>query len=388
MQRRQFLTQSGLAMGALSKFSPLGQLTSTLSALHMFQTQDPDITAMPDYSSTGAKIISNSTPAADGYYYPAEWEHHEMTIMVMPPPQNWKGYGIPLNDVRGQWADVANKLIDYEPVLMVVDPQERKHVEKLLSRKIELIEFAVNDGWSRDSGPMFVVNKDGDARVAGFTFNGWGAKFPPYSDDALLKARLCKHLDTPMYAIDLCLEGGAVAVDGEGTLITTEQCLLNKNRNADDRVAIEKKLNESLGTKQVIWLGKGLEPDPVTDGHIDGLAAFAEPGTVLLHTTDDKNDPNFAICQDAKKRLQAATDAKGRKLEVIDIPLDGDVSYMNFYIANDCVLVPITTDPDQDDRPLGILREVFDDYDVIGIDSRVLGEGGGGIHCITQQVPG
>jgi agmatine deiminase len=235
---------------------------------------------------------------------------------------------------------------------------------------------------------MFLVNGQGQRRVAGFTFNGWGAKFPPYNDDALLKARLCQHLDVPMYPIDLVLEGGAVAVDGEGTVLTTEQCLLHKTRNsARDRTKIETLLNQSLGTTKVIWLGKGLEPDPVTDGHIDGLAAFVKPGTVLLHTTKDHSDRNFAICQDAKRRLKEATDAKGRKLEVIDLPLDADLSHMNFYIANDCVLVPIASKRDEDKRPMAILREVFPDRKVIGLDGIVLGEGGGGIHCITQQVP-
>lgn len=382
MQRRDFLIQTTCAAAALPGCQ------KTMKANKNANAGVGDITAMPNYAASGAKLITNSTPAADGFYYPAEWEQHDYTIMVMPPPQNWKDFGIPLPEARRQWADVANALTEYEPVLMVVDPREAKQAKQLLSKDIEILELPVNDGWSRDSGPMFVVNELGERRVAGFTFNGWGAKFPPYSDDALLKARLCKHLDVAMYPIDMCLEGGAVAVDGEGTVLTTEQCLLNVNRNVgQDRVQIEQQLHDALATEKVIWLGKGLEPDPVTDGHIDGLAAFAEPGTVLLHTTDDRSDPNFQICQAAKRRLQQATDAKGRTLEVIEVPLDGDVSYLNFYIANGCILVPVTIDPDQDERPMAILREVFDDYDVIGIDSVVLGEGGGGIHCITQQVP-
>ena len=180
----------------------------------------------------GVKLIANSTPAEDGFYFPAEWEKHESTIMAFPPPQNWKVLEIPLRDVYEQWADVANTISEYEPVLMAVRPQEKKIAKRVLSKAIELFEVPLNDGWSRDSGPVFVVNGNGDRRVAGFTFNGWGAKFPPYADDALLKARLCKQLDVAMYPIDAVLEGGAIAVDGEGTLITTEQCLLNKNRNS------------------------------------------------------------------------------------------------------------------------------------------------------------
>ena len=342
---------------------------------------------MPKYKRTGAKLLNGSTPAGDGFYFPAEWEPHEYTIMVMPPPQNWHGSGIPLKAVRGQWADVANKLSEYEPVLMVVRSEDKHVARRILSHHIELVEIPVNDGWSRDSGPMFLVNGKGQRRVAGFTFNGWGAKFPPYKDDSLLKARLCKYLDVDMYPIDLVLEGGAVTSDGEGTVLTTEQCLLNENRNASSRAIIEKILNESLGTTKVIWLGKGLVPDPVTDGHVDGMAAFAAPGVVLLHTTRDRRDPNFSICQDAMRRLNEASDAKGRKLRVVEIPLDADLSHMNFYIANDCIMVPITTHPKENERALAILQEVFPNRKVIGIDSTILAEGGGGIHCITQQVP-
>ena len=364
----------------------MGLVASQLGIRPVFGKSDQN--EMPDYGPTGVELIKGKRPSQDGFYFPAEWHPHEMTIMVMPPPQNWKGYGFPLDEVRGQWADVANKLSEYEPVLVVVDPSERTHTKRLLNKEIQVIETKVNDGWARDSGPMFLINAKGERRVAGFTFNGWGAKFPPYSDDALLKARLCKHFKTPMYSIDFCMEGGAVALDGEGTLITTEQCLLNANRNnAAEKARVEKLLNDSLGTKKVIWLDKGLEPDPVTDGHVDGIAAFIEPGVVLLHTTDDKSDPNFAICRDAKRRLKEATDAKGRKLEVIDLPLTSDLSHMNFYIGNNCVLVPTTGNKEEDDEPMGIIRELFDDRDVIGIDGTVLGEGGGGIHCITQQVP-
>ncbi|MEM7314719.1 MAG: agmatine deiminase family protein, partial [Planctomycetota bacterium] len=276
------------------------------------QTSTPD--AMPDYSKTGAKLIKDSTPATDGFSMPAEWTEHEYTMMVLPAPQNWKGY-VSLEDVHWQWTEVANAISEFEPVLMVVRPEDKRAATKLLAKDIELLDLPVNDGWARDSGPMFVTSGQGQRRVAGFTFNGWGAKFPPYDDDALLKARLCKRLDEAMYPIDLVLEGGAVAVDGEGTVITTEQCLLHKSRNdVDSKAAIEKLLNAGLGTEKVIWLGKGLEPDPITDGHVDGIAAFAKPGVILLHTTDDEQDVNFEICRDAARRLRNATDAKGRKL--------------------------------------------------------------------------
>ena len=386
MNRRELLIATGTL--PLSLHSSLSNSATSqdrrnkanrLSALHR----------MPNYTTTNAKLIRGSKPAADGFRYPAEWEKHECTIMAMPPPQNWRGYGYSVTEVRKQWASVANKLVQYEPVLLIVSPNELNQVRSLVSRTIELVPLPLNDGWSRDSGPMFLVNDQGDRRIAGFTFNGWGGKFPPFKDDALLKARLAHHLDIAMYPINQVMEGGAVAVDGEGTLITTEQCLLNKNRTASvGRQQAEKSLCESLAVSKVIWLDKGLAPDPITDGHVDGLAAFAEPGTVLLHTTMDKSDLNYRITQDAKRRLEAAKDAKGRSIEIVEVPLDGDISYINFYIGNGCVLVPATGDRRQDARPLGVIREVFDkDYDVVPINANILGEGGGGIHCITQQVP-
>ena len=376
MKRRDFLRLTGLSAAAMT------------TAAGPTLADDKRKNRMPDYKNTGVKLITDSTPAADGFYFPAEWEKHEYTIMAFPPPQNWKELEVPLKVVYGQWADVANTIAEYEPVLMAVRPQEKRIAKRVLSEEIELFEVPLNDGWSRDTGPVFLVNDEGDRRVAGFTFNGWGAKFPPYKDDALLKARLCKHLDTAMYPIDVVLEGGAVAVDGEGTLITTEQCLLNKNRNSSSKTEIEKLLNQSFGTEKVIWLGKGLEPDPITDGHVDGILAYAAPGVVLLHTTDERDDPNFKICEDAKRRLKEARDAEGRNLEVIDLPLTSEeLCHMNFYIGNGCVVVPTTGKRRVDAEPLAILRDVFPKHEVVGVDGTVLGAGGGGIHCITQQVP-
>ncbi|MEO0474789.1 MAG: agmatine deiminase family protein [Planctomycetota bacterium] len=340
------------------------------------------------YEETDAELLVDSTPADDGYYFPAEWEPHEATLMVMPPPQNWAGAGFKLADVRQQWADVANVIAEYEPVRMVVAPGQAAESRRVLSREIDLIELPVNDGWSRDTGPMVVVNGRGDRRVAGFTFNGWGQKFPPYSSDMLLKARLADRFKMPMYPVDLVTEGGAILVDGDGTAVVTAQCLLHPNRNPGyTREQVDTLLNNALGTDKVIWVEKGLTPDPITDGHIDGLAAFAEPGVILLHSCDLRSDPNHKICQSAKQVLEQTTDAKGRMLEIIEVPLADDVVHMNFYICNGAVVVPIAEDQGQDDTPLGIYREVFPDHEVVGVGGTVLSEGGGGIHCITQQVP-
>lgn len=344
------------------------------------------VSQQPDYAQAGARLLTGSAPLADGFSMPGEWWKHEATVMVLPPAQNWKGHS--LNAARNEWKTVANTISEHEPVRMVVHPRDVEVARKLLSSGIEIIELPVNDGWVRDTAPLFLKNAKGERRAAGFVFNGWGAKFPPYADDALLKARLCAKWHVPLYPIDLVAEGGGVLVDGDGMLIVTEECLLHRNRNPKlDKATVEKRLIEGLGAKKVIWLGRGLTPDPVTDGHIDGMAAFAAPGRVLLHSTEDKHDPNFKILAHAKRRLSEATDAKGRKFDIIDLPLADEVGHMNFYLCNGAVIVPVSGDKAQDDEPLSILREVFAGRKITGVTGRVLAEGGGGVHCITQQIP-
>ena len=348
----------------------------------------PAANAASLYADTDAQLITDTTAAEDGYFFPGEGRPHAATIMAMPPPQNWESDGFEMNQVRAQWATVANTIAEYEPVKMVVAPGEVGAARRLLNSEIEMIELPLNDGWTRDIGPMVVVNESGDRRIAGFTFNGWGEKFPPYRDDTLLKARLAAQMGLPMYPVNLVAEGGAILTDGEGTAIVTAQCLLHENRNPGySREQVEALINSSLGTQKVIWVEQGLTPDPITDGHIDGLAAFAAPGMVLLHSCDLQRDPNDDICNAAKRVLEQTTDAKGRRLEIIDLPLARDISHMNFYICNGAVIVPIAEDEAQDDAPMAILREVFPDREVIGIGGNILCEGGGGIHCITQQVP-
>ena len=183
------------------------------------------------------------------------------------------------------------------------------------------------------------------------------------------------------------LEGGAISVDGEGTLLTTEECLLHPSRNPGlGKAAQEALLKRTLGVEKIIWLGQGIVPDPVTDGHVDGLCVFVGPGTVLLQMTDDRSDEKFAITQDAKRRLRDARDAEGRPLEIIELPLQNDMLHINLYICNGGVIVPVAGDPAQDDAPMAILRETFPDRGLIGVTGRVIASGGG-IHCITQQVP-
>lgn len=338
-----------------------------------------------DYGETGVELRSGA-PANDGFFMPAEWVRHERTLMQFLPPDNWYAHQLP--SARAEWALVANTVAEFEPVTMAVRAADRAVAKRMLSSQIELIEMPMNDGWCRDSGPTILVNEDGARAVAGFEFNGWGAKFPPYDDDALVKAHLAEVFGLPLYPAPLVAEGGAIAVDGQGTCITTEECLLHSNRNpGKSKEEVTEILKGWLGVETVIWLPRGLTPDPITDGHVDGIAAFVEPGVVLLHTTGDTSDPNYTITQDAKRQLEASTDSRGRKIEVVELPLAIDVVHLNFYICNGGVVVPTADDPHQDDAPLAVLREVFSDREVVPVSGQMLSEGGGGVHCITQQMP-
>lgn len=374
MKRRQFCIQAGWTTAAIALTNWGCQATASRRSI------------MPNYSATGVQLL-NSTPRQDGFIFPAEWEEHEHTIMAFVSEQNWADNG--LRDAQQEWADTANAISEFEPVLMVVDPRDRAAARQLLNSEIEQIELPLNDGWSRDTGPIVLVNREtNERRVAGVTFNGWGAKFPPYNDDALLKARLSTELDWAMYPIDLVMEGGGIIHDGEGTIITTEQCLLHSNRNPGwTKADVEAIFQDYLDAQTTIWLGSGIVPDPVTDGHVDGLAAYVEPGVVLLYETDDHSDPNYAICRDAKEHLTQARDAAGRELEIIEMPLGESAVHMGFYLVNGGVIVPIADDRTEDDEPLAILREVFPEREVVGVPGIILAEGGGSVHCITQQVP-
>jgi agmatine deiminase len=345
----------------------------------------------PDYRATDVVLIETRTPAKDGFYMPAEWAPHERTIMAFPPVREW-GKARLWEVAKLEWAETANVISEFEPVLMVVHPGEEQSARRMLNSNIDIVELSIDSAWARDTGPMVLVNAQGERRVAGFTFNGWGEKkcVKSFKDDALLKAWLSSSLGLPMYVAPMVLEGGAVALDGEGTIITTEQCLLNKNRNpnlTNDKDRVEILLKQYLGAEKVIWLEKGLVPDEITDGHVDGICAFAGPGRVLLHRCDDESDENSEIYWEARHRIEQTTDARGRKLEIIDLPLAKEMVHMNFYLANSAVIVPIADDRRQDDVPLGILREVFPKRTIKTVVAKRIYKNGGGIHCITQQVP-
>lgn len=333
------------------------------------------------------------TPAEDGFYMPAEWAPHDRCWMSWPCRRELWGEG--MLSAKAAYASVARAIAAFEPVTMLARPADVAEARLACGPTVGVSEMPLDDSWFRDNGPTFVV--DGRGGLAGVTwnFNAWGARFHPWADDARAAATLLGRLGLPAYAAPLILEGGAIHVDGQGTLLATEECLLNDNRNPElTRQDIEATLAMHLGVRRIVWLGQGLSGDE-TDGHVDNLACFVRPGVVLLAGSDDPADENFERLRDNARRLSAARDAAGRSLEVVRIPLppatwlDGrrlPVSYVNFYLANGAVIAP-AFGAAEDEAALDILRRLFPDRRVVAVDSAAIAAGGGNIHCITQQQP-
>jgi agmatine deiminase len=272
----------------------------------------------------------------------------------------------------------------------------------MLPAEVEVIEIPIDDSWIRDSGPIFTVNgagdREGERSGADFAFNSWGKKFEPWDQDALVGRRVLEHFGVRRRPSNMVLEGGSITVDGAGTAITTVQCNRHPNRNpAMSREEVESELASMLGLDTVIWLPWGLIEDLDTDGHVDNVCTFVRPGVVLAHGAgDNPSHPNYARMSANLAVLRSSLDTAGAPLDVIEVPqasyfdIDGDPyrnSYLNFYIANGGVVVPVAGHPN-DAAALAIISAAFPDRAVVGVPSRVLAYGGGGVHCITQQIPG
>jgi agmatine deiminase len=356
-----------------------------------------------------------STPAADGYRMPGEFEPHAGCWMAWPErPDNWRCGAKP---AQAAYAAVAEAINACEPVTMAVSARQFENCRARLSSSIRVVELSTDDAWLRDIGPSFVISRDDKMRGVDWRFNAWGGLdgglyFPWDRDDAAAQ-KILEIEGADRYRAPLVLEGGAIHVDGEGTVMATEQCLLHRNRNpALARPQIEGLLLTYLGAEKVIWLGEGVYNDN-TNGHVDNLACFARPGVVLLTWTDDPSDPQHAISLDAHNRLEAATDARGRSVEIVHLPSPGPItitageassvdalstslprrpgdrlagSYVNFYPGTSRIVFPLLDDR-FDDVAEAILRDCFPRREVVGVPSREILLGGGNIHCITQQIP-
>jgi len=358
-----------------------------------------------------------STPRNDGYFMPAEWAPHSQTWMVWPQrPDNWREQGVP---AQAAFAAVARAIARFEPVTVCASAEQYLAARAALDDpRIRVVEMSTDDAWVRDTGPTFVVDGKGGLRGVDWTFNAWGGLdgglYANWQRDdevaqKILDIERCARYRTEGFV----LEGGAIHVDGQGTLLTTEECLLNRNRNPHlSREQIENVLAEHLAIDKVIWLPQGLYNDE-TDGHVDNFCCYVRPGEVLLAWTDDPTDPNFERCQAAMAVLQNERDAKGRALTVHKMPIPGPLhasddecagvlaldgsqprdpsirlagSYVNFLIVNGGIIAPSFDDP-QDNEAEAILRRLFPAHEVVMVPGREILLGGGNIHCITQQQP-
>lgn len=357
----------------------------------------------------------NSTPLKDGFRMPAEYERHSGCWMLWPERTDiWRDGAKP---AQGVFAEIATAIAAGDPVTVGTSAAQFHNARARLGAGIRVVELSANDAWIRDSGPTFVIDARGRRRGVDWTFNAWGGLngglyFPWDRDDAVAQ-KVLEIEAADRYRTDFVLEGGAIHVDGQGTCLTTEECLLNPNRNgAATRSEIEGMLQRYLGVTTVIWLAKGVHLDE-TGGHIDELACFTSPGHVVLTWTDDKQDPQYEISRDALERLKRARDARGRRLTVHKIHQPGPLymtageakgidmgagsrprpagerlpaSYVNFYVANKLVVMPLY-DKRWDAAAMRTLKRLFPTRRIVGVATREVLLGGGNIHCITQQVP-
>jgi agmatine deiminase len=348
---------------------------------------------------------------------PGEFEPHARCWMLWPERQdNWrKGAG----PAKEAFSAVAKAIARFEPVVMGVSKNEFETAKKFLSSSpdITLVEMEADDAWIRDVGPTFIKNRQGEVRAVDWGFNAWGGLngglYFPWDRDERIARTVMELSRINGYKAPLILEGGSIHVDGEGTLLTTEQCLLHPNRNPSlSRDEIESVLKAYLGVDTIIWLGQGVVMDE-TDGHVDNLCCFARPGEVLLHWTDDPADPQYEISLDALERLSRARDAKGRPFTVHKLHQPGPLfmseeesrslesrnpgmirekgvrlaaSYVNFYMANGGIVMPVFDDL-RDNDALALVQSVFPDRTILPVKAREILLGGGNIHCITQQQP-
>jgi len=347
--------------------------------------------------------MNASTPAALGYRMPAEWHPHGSTWLTWPKdPVTWPDR---VPQVQEIFLDFMQALLPHERVDLLVDDAEveadvrgRLRARGVADADASLVchHVPTADSWIRDYGPNFLLDADGRLAFNDWGFNAWGNKYETLLPDADVPRRLAVLNDVPRFDPGIVMEGGSIDVDGAGTVLTTEQCLLHPNRNPSlTRDDLERYLRDHLGVRQVLWLGEGIAGDD-TDGHVDDITRFVAPDTIVTVVEDDPTDPNHAPLADNLRRLQAARDADGRPYRIVTLPMPGVVaddeggrlpaSYANFYIANGVVLVPVYGHAN-DARALEILAPLFPDRRLVPLQCEPLVWGMGSIHCVTQQQP-
>ena len=352
----------------------------------------------------------SSTPRGDGFRMPGEFEPHAQTWMLWPErPDNWRNGAKP---AQRAWVEVASAISQFEPVTVGVNNDQYENARNLLPEAVRVVELSSND-----CGPTFLVDDHGSVRLVDWQFNAWGGLYDglyfPWDKDQLIPRKIAEMERVDRYHAPLVMEGGSIHVDGEGTVVTTEECLLSPGRNRElSREDIESFLGHYLGIDKVLWLARGIDPEE-TNGHVDDVACFVRPGMVLAAVTDDKDDWRYELLQDNLSTLKAATDAKGRHLQIETLPMpeimvlteeevagidsaEGSIprragdktaaSYLNFLIVNGGVIMPVFDDPN-DSVAKAKLEAVFPERRVVTVPGREIVLGGGNVHCITQQQP-
>jgi len=355
--------------------------------------------------------LLDSTPAADGYRMPAEWEPHARTWLLWPErPDVWRcGAKI----AQHTWVELATAISRFEPVSVGVNHDQFDHARAMLPSDVRVVEISQNDCWVRDSGPSFVVDDAGGVRLVDWGFNAHGFALPAWDKDDRVPRKIAEIEGVDRYRAPLILEGGSFHVDGEGTVLTTRECLGNPNRNpALDEAEIEGYLKEYLGASAVIWLERGLDPD-VTSGHVDDVAMFVRPGVVALAWTEDATDWRHEILEEDLQILERSRDARGRAIEVYKVPLPAEValteqeastidivegtlplqpgfaqagSYVNCVLCNGGLVMPTFDDP-ADEIARATFQSLFPEREIVTILGREVVLAGGCFHCITQQQP-
>ena len=330
---------------------------------------------------------------------PPEWYPHECCWMQWPTEtfpsevtSTWSHFD--LDKGRIAWANVANTISQFETLKMIVHPDDRKSAISLLNNKVEILELPINDAWCRDSGAIFLLNNKNELGGVDSDFNCWGYKENFELDDKVAKFMIEK-TNSKYFKNNMVLEGGSINVNGKGTMITTEQCLLNKNRNPElSKEQIEKNLKDYFGVNKIIWLKHGT--DEGTDGHVDNVACFSNSNTILTMTCTDKSDSYYDLLTENLEILRSSTDQDGNPLNIIELEMskkrlipndDEPSSYINFYISNKAIILPIFGDELADENAKKILDSLFQNRQIVCLDGRDIILGGGNIHCITQQQP-
>lgn len=361
--------------------------------------------------------INGSTPKADGFHMPSELEHHRCTYILWPEREdNWR---MNAELAQGVFEQVIRTIAKYEPVVVGTNKSQYAHLLEMNMPNVQIVEISNNDSWVRDTGATFVVNGQGEMRAIDWKFNGYGGLvngiYFPWDQDDVIASKMAAIEKVDYYHLsDFVLEGGAVHSDGEGTLLVTEETLLDPGRNPDmTKEQIEEKLKEYLGAEKVLWIPKGIYNDEDTNGHVDNICQFVAPGKVVLAWEDNPEDPQYERSQAALDYLASETDAKGRPIEVVKIHVPNPIliteeesrgvdvvegtfprnvgdrlpaSYINYYNCNGAIILPTFND-EYDQAAIDTLQACFPDRVIEPIYAREILLGGGNIHCITQQVP-